>query len=131
MLKNGNKRANGGKRAGAGRKKKAYTLLRERIIEASVDEARKSFDFLIQLRDNPDESIGIRKEAALCILDRVLGKPNQSVAVSMTWRDKAKELGYDPEQIIHQVATTVAAMGLGSGDPGTNRTGAAGEVGGA
>ncbi len=128
MLKNGNKRANGGKRAGAGRKKKAYTLLRERIIEASVDEARKSFDFLIQLRDNTDEPTGIRKEAALSILDRVLGKPGQSVAISMTWRDKARELGYDPDQIIHQVATTVAAVGLGSSDTGANGNGVAGEA---
>ncbi len=121
------KQARGGKRAGAGRKKKAYTLLRERIIEVSVDEARKSFDFLIQLRDNPDEPTGIRKEAALSILDRVLGKPNQSVAISMTWREKAKELGYDPDQIIQQVATTIAAVGFGSGDTRANGTGAAGE----
>lgn len=110
--------ARGGRRKGAGRKPTAYTQLKERIIEASIDEARKSFDFLIQLRNNPDEPSSIRKEAALAILDRVLGKPGQSVAISMTWRDKAKELGYDPDEILQQTATSIAAVGLGSGDSG-------------
>ncbi len=38
----------------------------------------------------------------------------------------AQELGYDPDQIIQQVATTIAAVGFGSGDTGTIGTDAAG-----
>ena len=120
LLRSGAKQANGGKRPGAGRKKKAYTLLKERIIEQSLDEAQKSFDFLIQVRDNPQEPVAIRKECAIAILDRVLGKPSQSVAVSMTWREKAEELGYDPDAIVHKAATAIAELGAGSGNRGSD-----------
>lgn len=81
-LKNGNKGANGGARKGAGRKPKAYTLLKRRLEAEKVEEAEKSIDFYIQVRDNPNESTALRLEAATLILDRVLGKAKEHKELS-------------------------------------------------
>lgn len=77
-LRNGGKGARGGKRKGAGRKKAAYTLLQEKMVEERGNEALRSFDLLVQIRDNPDEPTAIRKECALAIMDRIWGKPKET-----------------------------------------------------
>lgn len=78
-LKNGGKSSRGGVRLGAGAKKKWYTILQERLIEERGAEAPKSFDLLVQIRDNPDEPTPLRKECAIAIMDRIWGKPKETL----------------------------------------------------
>lgn len=85
----GNKFAKGGKREGAGRKASEATLLKRRLIQDKVSEAEESFAFLVQVRDDDEESTSYRLEASKEILNRVLGK-----AVEMKHDDDNK-LRYD------------------------------------
>ena len=48
------------------------------------------------------------------------GKAKERIEVS--WREKAKELGYDPDSVIQKAASSIAEMGLGSGDSGGDGT---------
>lgn len=49
-------------------------------------------------------------------LEYAFGKVKEEVEV--TWREKAKELGYDPDQLIHETATALAALGAGTDNGG-------------
>lgn len=75
-LVNNNPRGRGGARPNSGRKPSAYTQLKRRVIAEQIDEAEKSFDFYVQVRDNPNEPTELRLAACDKILDRVLGRPN-------------------------------------------------------
>ena len=96
---------NGGKRSGSGRKPKAYTQLRKRIEAEKVEEAEKSFDFYVQVRDNPDEKTEIRMAAADRIADRVLGKATQPVLADV-------RTSYEPGDIAKGIATILDAARL-------------------
>lgn len=80
-LVNDNPRGRGGKREGAGRKPSAYTELKRRVIAEQMDEAEKSFDFYVQVRNNPEESTEVRMAAADRILDRVIGRPSNKFEI--------------------------------------------------
>ena len=40
--------------------------------------------------------------------------------IELTWREKAQELGYDPDAIVHKAATAIAELGAGSGNRGSD-----------
>ena len=48
------------------------------------------------------------------------GKPKEEI--ELTWREKAQELGYDPDELVHQTATAIAELGTGSNDRGGDST---------
>lgn len=70
-------------RPGGGRKPKAYTLLKRQMIAERGEEAFASFDLLVQIRDNPKESTGMRMAAANYILDRLLGRPKEGLLLKV------------------------------------------------
>jgi hypothetical protein len=77
----------GGARPGAGRKPSAYTLLKQRKIAELGEEAEKSLDFYVQVRDNEAEPTAIRLEAARRIEERVFGKATQPIDANVTTHD--------------------------------------------
>lgn len=93
-----------GKAGRSGRKPKEYTLLKRRMIAESIDEAEKSFDFYVQVRDNPNEPTAMRKACADAILDRVLGKPKEMLSV-----DAKVKSSCDVESINQGIAAIVSA----------------------
>jgi len=105
------------RKPGAGRKPKLATIAKQLLVENKIDEAEASFAFLVAVRNNSNEPIAQRTAAAIWIYETVFGKSKQPLEIS--WREKAKELGYDPDAIIHKVATSIAEMGLGLGDSGS------------
>lgn len=80
-LNNGVERAPGGKRRVCGRKPKAATILRRQIIENKLEEAEASFAFLVSVRNDEEARTDYRLEAAKEILNRVLGKANQTIDI--------------------------------------------------
>lgn len=117
------KQARGGKRKGAGRKPTAYTLLKRRVIAESLDEAEKSFDFYVQVRDNEDEPTSIRLAAADKILDRVLGKAKEQMILDdagLTDTDRANRITALLERARQERARQVAQAD--SGDPGSTES---------
>ncbi|TXH41554.1 MAG: hypothetical protein E6Q97_37365 [Desulfurellales bacterium] len=74
----------GGRRPGAGRPLAAATILRNAALADRDQEAQKSLDFCIALRDNVGAKNDIRLAAAKEIMDRVWGRPKQSVEHSGT-----------------------------------------------
>jgi len=117
MIKRNGNNGNHGAKGKSGRKPKLSTVAKLRLIENKIAEAEASFAFMVAVRNNPKEPIAQRTSAAIWIYETVFGKTKQPVEIS--WREKAKELGYDPDAIIHKVATTIAEMGLGLGDSGS------------
>jgi len=74
----------GGKRPNSGRKKLPETVFKEQELAYRVDQARKSFEFVCKLRDNPNVHWGLRLDAAKDIQDRIFGKPKQALEHSGT-----------------------------------------------
>lgn len=68
------KNGHGGARPGSGPKPKLITLLKQRKLAESEAEAEKSFDLLVQFRDDPRRPDEIRKDCAVEIMDRVWGR---------------------------------------------------------
>jgi len=69
----------GGLRDGAGGKMKMETILKRLAIKDAEGEAEKSMQFLVNFRDNPQVPPNVRLAAATVLMDRVWGKPNQSI----------------------------------------------------
>ena len=74
----GNQLSVGGNRENAGRPKKKIVELRRKITE-NFSEAKKSFDLICKFRDDPNQKAELRKDCAIEILNRVLGKPAQGI----------------------------------------------------
>jgi hypothetical protein len=62
---------------GGGRKPKAITIAKRLLILNKIEEAEKSFAFLVALRDNPDESSSLRQATAIWIYEAINGKAKQ------------------------------------------------------
>lgn len=76
------KTPHGGARKGAGRKLSAATQLRRMMEQEKLDEAEKSFNFLVQTRDDENVARALRVECAEKIMDRIMGKPKQSSEIT-------------------------------------------------
>lgn len=68
----------GGARRGAGRKPSPKTVLARLALAELDEEAERSIRFIVNLRDNPKASWGLRMAAAQDIIDRRFGKPKQT-----------------------------------------------------
>ena len=73
------KSTKGGRRPGAGRKLKQSTILKRLAIEKAGDEAEKSLQFCVDLRNDEYEPKSLRFAAAQEIMDRVWGKSKQQI----------------------------------------------------
>ena len=71
----------GGKRKGAGRKPTAATILRKRIAEHGVAEADWAFAFNCHVMRDERAPRAERLAASKEVMNRVLGKPAQSLTV--------------------------------------------------
>lgn len=98
----------GGARKGAGRKPALAVVLKREAIESkhgSANYALLLFDTV--MRDERQE-LALRLGAAREVMDRVWGKPKQSVEV-MDWRAEAERQGIDPalffERAVNHILT--------------------------
>lgn len=69
----------GGARAGAGRKPKLLTVLKRQIAEHGADETQYAFGLLCAIMRNDAAPIKERREAAVEVLNRTLGKPATTI----------------------------------------------------
>jgi len=113
LLKNGNKQAKGGKRSGAGRKPKAITVLKRKLAEEKRDDAEYAFGLFVAFMQSNDTDARLRIECAKEVLDRVLGKPSQSVALAYS--------NMTDEQLRHFVADAIGIAGAGDSGSQTAR----------
>lgn len=72
----------GGARKGAGRKAKAATILRRKIAEHGVNEADYAFSLCCAIMHDDAAPRDERLVAAREVMNRVLGKPAQSLTVT-------------------------------------------------
>jgi hypothetical protein len=70
--------APGGYRPNAGRKPKEASQLRT-ILEGRFKDAENAFQFNVDLMNDPKESKALRQVASIEVMNRVIGKPRQSL----------------------------------------------------
>ena len=73
------RRANGGARPGAGRKPALATILKRLALANAADEAERSLQLCVEIRDSIRAKNSEKLEAAKIIMDRVWGRPKQAV----------------------------------------------------
>ncbi len=76
----------GGARPGSGPKPKLINVLKLRKLAESGLEAEKSFDLLIQLRDDAERPDELRRDCAVEIMDRIWGKPKAHIEATVGGR---------------------------------------------
>lgn len=100
-----------GKKGRSGRPPKQVTRLKVALIKSKIPEAEYAFAVLCAVMHDEGEATPLRMAAANSVLDRVLGKPTQAVAV-FDWRSEARKQGLDPDVLFPQLVN-VAKLELG------------------
>lgn len=83
MVREKSKTNHGGARPRSGRKKSAVTLLREQLIKEQGEQAAKSFELLVNFRNDPSQDPWLRIKCAQVILAYVIGKPKQALVLGV------------------------------------------------
>jgi len=95
----GHKHGRGGARPGSGPKKKAATLLRERLEQEKLKRAEECLEFIYSVSIDPVEKKELRVHCAESYLDRILGKPAQALKHSGEITEKRINI-FMPAQVI-------------------------------